>query len=150
GSLIRRSFAIIRANCGTLLIAAGWPFLLLALGLISWAINLRMQYATSDPVDPVTLWQHMAWSSKLGVIIAYLASGALPPTFALAGITIVVWAHLENEKATLADVFKGIGKIFFRLLLLGLCIYVPSQMAGFFLVVPGIILAVFFSFAVPE
>ncbi|HSS97049.1 MAG TPA: hypothetical protein VLK33_08465 [Terriglobales bacterium] len=150
GSLISRSFAILRANWGTLLIATGWPYLLLAMGFMSWGIGLRMHYANAEPVDPVTLWQHLAWSSKLAVIIAYLASGAIPPTFSLAGVTIIVWAHLENGKATVADVFRGIGKIFFRLLLLGLCIYVPVQMAGAFFIVPGIILALLFSFAVPE
>jgi hypothetical protein len=121
----------------------------MAICLLITAFIVRVYRDPSEQYDPVTLWHRMGVLPRVGVLLSYLACISLPFSFATAGVTVVSWADLQGEAVDLRSVFSRIGRVLLRLVILSLSIGVMSIIGGMFFLVPGIVVFIFMSFAVP-
>lgn len=145
-SVLNRSFSVIRRRFVILWSATAWPYTVIAICYLTFAFVYRAHFDPGEKVDPVTLWHSIGVFAKLGVLLGYLVSISLPQGLATAGATAVVWADLQGEGVDLRSVFSRISQVFWRLVVLSLCI---GSMSFLFAILPGVLLFAFVSLAVP-
>lgn len=147
-SLLRRSFSIIGRGFPTLIAAAAWPYVLMALCFLTTAFIYRAHHDPTQPQDPIQVWHSMGAIEKLGVVFAYFASISLPYALSSGSVAAVVWKGLEGKTAGLRDALAAIKTVCGRLVALSLFIALIT-LVGSFLILPGALIVLFCSLAVP-
>jgi hypothetical protein len=148
-SVLNRSLLVIRKRFLRLWWAAAWPYLVMGTCFLIYGLVLRAFANTHEPTDPVTLWNSLGWLTKLGLVLYYLASISLPPGFAAAGVTSVVWAEAPSVGEKSPTFVPGIRPVFLRLVAVSLCIGAACAMTSMFFLVPGILAFAILSFVIP-
>jgi len=148
GSVVKRSFAVLRRRTATLWAAAAWPQIVVAVCCMAIAAFHHLREQTGQHVDPATLWQSMGGWGKLGVLAIFVVATALPHGLAVGGVTSVIWKDFETGAASLRDAFTGIGRHPGRLVLLSMGLGAFAEI-GSVIVIPALLVIVFCAFAVP-
>jgi len=148
-SLLTRTTATLRRDFLALWLTSAWPYFLVG---ICFTLIGAVYRATHDPaiqISPLDLWQALGPLDKFGIDAAFLISVVVPRDLATAGVAMKVWAKLHGEPMDWPLFLSRFGRVLPRLLVLSLALGLVCSLAGFLFILPGIVLAVFTSFAIP-
>jgi hypothetical protein len=148
--ILKPSYFLIRRNLAILLLAASWPYFVMALCFIASALIYRQSHRPTGLSSLISLSYSMGGWEKLGIVSLYLVWTSLPHGLAIAGVVSVVWKDFQTGSVALQDAFSGIAKVFWRLLFLSVFTGLASQIAGLFYLVPAAFVQTFTSLAIPE
>jgi len=147
-SVFKRSFTMLSARPAAYAVVAIIPYVV-AIGLpilIGRMIHLK---PAVENWDPVSLWRSMGWGERLLIVLAFVASAAVPSYVAARGVCRMA---LEQQK----DVCIPLGKVLLDMLrfiptavLYFVMIGIPSYLGGSCFVVPGLLITTSCALIVP-
>ena len=147
-SIVRRSFTLIHERFAALFAAAAWPYAITALFFLVVGFSYRLLHSPAE-YDPREVWTSMAPLQKAGVIFAYLVTISIPGDLAKASVTSLVWEDLQGNTGKVRDALSKIRQVLGRFVVLSLTVGFAHILGSMFYLVPGLILMVLFSLAIP-
>ena len=144
----RKIIPLIRRRFLALWLAAVWPYVLLAIGMISISFVVHLRAAAGPMGSPMEIWQSMSALARVAIILAFIIQIFLPRDLAAGGVAIIVWSDRQGEDLDLTAFLSRLGRVVLPLVPLSIGLGMLIFLGGLF-ILPGIFFAVWSAFVMP-
>lgn len=138
-SLASRTFGILRRQFFALVGAAFWPYLgLIALFAVARLIisTLRTPHLSTDPEQ---LWRSYSVLSKIGVIVAFIATASFPWGLSTSGVSLLVCREERGNPMSMREVMTHLMRRLPALLALSFVLGTALTIMSALFFLPGLI-----------
>jgi hypothetical protein len=122
----------------------------LILFLVGHAIRpFLMPPGASGPPNPIEMYQSFDWTTRLGVILAFLFMASLAHAASASGIARLTWEECEGRALTALDLATATCRLLLPLTALAFTIVTGTFVGDLLLLVPGLWFSAVAGFAIP-